>query len=80
MSGTIDKLLLVAGFLLLAGCASVDFDYPKPESSVIVDTADTLLGRALADAVASQPERHPGFIPTSDAIAAPAIRLLLADR
>ena len=80
MSGTFDNLRLVAGFLLLSGCASVDFDYPKPESSVIVDTADTFLGRALADAVAAKPEGHSGFIPIGDGIDALAIRLLLAER
>ena len=74
------KLCLIAGFILLAGCASVDFDYPKPESSVMVDTADTYLGRQLTDVVAAQPEGYSGFVPVGDGIDALAIRLLLAER
>ena len=31
----------------LAGCASVDFDYPKTESTVILGTSDTYLGEQL---------------------------------
>ena len=31
----------------LSGCASVDFDYPKPASSAYTDTDDTYLGKQL---------------------------------
>lgn len=33
---------------IIAACATVPFDQPKPTSAVIVDTADTLLGRDIA--------------------------------
>ena len=65
--------------VLLAGCASVDFDYPKPESHVVTDTGDTYLGRQLA----GRAGQHPGesaFYPISDSIDALAIRLLMAHR
>ena len=65
---------------LFSGCASVDFDYPKPESRVLLDTADTYLGREIADNVVDQPEGQSGFVPLSDAIDALAARLLLAER
>ena len=70
---------LVTGFALLFGCASVDFDYPKPESTVVTDTGDTYLGKQLAGLA----EQHPGeagFYPLSNGIDALAARLLLADR
>ncbi len=64
---------------LMCGCASVDFDYPKPESHVVMDTEDTFLGQRLAE----QASQHPGaagFFPISDGIEALAARLLLAGR
>jgi putative cardiolipin synthase len=70
-------LLLVAS--LLSACASVNFDYPKPPSSALLDTDDTYLGQKLA----GLPEQRPGeagFYPLSDGIDALASRLLLAKR
>jgi len=70
---------LATGFALLCGCASVDFDYPKPESTVITDTGDTYFGQQLAGLA----EQHPGeagFYPLSNGIDALAARLLLAAR
>ena len=70
-------LLLVAS--LLSACASVNFDYPKPPSSALLDTDDTYLGQELA----GLPEQRPGeagFYPLSDGIDALASRLLLAER
>jgi len=64
---------------LLGACASVDFDYPKPASSALLDTDDTYLGRELA----GLPEQRPGeagFYPLADGIDALASRLLLAER
>jgi len=70
---------LVIGFALLYGCASVDFDYPKPASNALTDTDDTYLGKQLAGLA----EQHPGeagFYPLSNGIDALAARLLLAAR
>ena len=70
---------LIVATALLCGCASVDFDYPKPESHVVMDTEDTFLGQRLAEQ-ASQHPGEAGFFPISDGIEALAARLLLAGR
>ena len=66
-------------FLLAAGCASIDFDYPKSDTSTFTDTGDTELGRAFADSVAEHPGEA-GFLPLVDGVEALALRLLLAER
>jgi putative cardiolipin synthase len=63
----------------LSGCASVDFDYPKPESSAPTDTGDTYLGKQLVGLADAHPGKS-GFFPMSDGIDALAARLLLAAR
>ena len=71
--------LFVALVLALSGCATVDFDYPKSETTVITDTDDTHFGKQIAGLA----EQHPGeagFYPMSDGIDALASRLLLALR
>jgi cardiolipin synthase C len=73
------RLHLTLAFVAVSGCASVDFDYPKPESSALTHTADTYLGKKLE----GQADAHPGmagFYTMSDGIDALAVRLLLADR
>jgi len=72
----------IAIFLLalLAGCASIDFDYPRTESTAFSDTAETRLGGHLTDVVAGQPEGQSGIYPMADGIDALAMRLLLAER
>jgi putative cardiolipin synthase len=70
---------LVAILATLSGCATVDFDYPKPESHAVTDTDDTYLGKKIAGLA----EQHPGeagFYPMGDGIDALASRLLLAGR
>ena len=64
---------------LLGACASVDFDYPKPPSSALLDTEDTYLGQELAGVTEQQPGEA-GFYPLADGIDALASRLLLAER
>jgi len=64
---------------LVAGCASIDFDYPREESHVLEDTQDTYLGRQLADEVAAHPGKS-GFYPIIDGIDSLALRLLMAER
>ena len=71
---------LTASLLLAGGCASVDFDRPKPESAAFQDTGDTYLGRQLEGVVAAHPDGQSGFFPLSDGIDALAVRLLMADK
>lgn len=73
------RYCLVAIVAALSGCATVDFDYPKPTTTVITDTGNTYLGKELAGLA----EQHPGeagFYPMADGIDALASRLLLAAR
>ena len=74
--------LHVAGilFVLLAGCASIDFDYPRIESTAPTDTDDTFLGSQLTELVESKPEAESGFYPLLDGIDALTARLLLAEQ
>ncbi len=73
------RYCLVAIVAVLSGCATVDFEYPKSETTVLTDTDDTYLGKRLAGLA----EQHPGeagFYPMADGIDALASRLLLAAR
>jgi len=70
---------LVAIITALQGCATVDFDYPKPETAAQTDTADTYLGKQHAGLADQHPGKS-GFYPLSDGIDALAARLLLATR
>ncbi len=58
---------LVVVFAVTAGCASIDFDYPKTESHAFADTGDTQLGRDIADPMSAHPDQA-GFYPLSDGI------------
>ena len=71
-------LLLALAFV--AGCATIDFDYPKSESFVLTDTADTTLARDTAKTVAQYPPEQSGFYPIFDGIDSLAVRLLMAER
>jgi len=73
------RYCLIAIVTALQGCATVDFDYPKPESTAPTDTADTHLGKQLVGLAEAHPEMS-GFFPLSDGIDALAARLLLAAR
>ena len=63
----------------MAGCASIDWDYPKSESTAFDETADTALGISLAD-IDGNPPGTAGFHPLSDGVDALAARLVLAER
>ena len=79
MNKQIKRFTLALAFLAVAGCATVDFEYAKPESHAPTDTANTYLGKQLA----GRAEEHPdmaGFFPLSDGIDALAVRLLMAER
>jgi putative cardiolipin synthase len=51
------RSIVVAGVLLAAGCASIDLDYPHPESSAFRDYASTRLGRMFEASAAAHPGR-----------------------
>lgn len=65
--------------LLVSGCASVDFDYPKPESTALQSTDDTFLGQQLSELDDKHPDES-GFYLLEDGIDALAVRILIAER
>ncbi len=71
-------LILLLAFV--AGCATIDFDYPKSESFALTDTADPTAARGIAEFVAQHPPEQSGFYPVYDGIDSLAIRLLMAER
>lgn len=69
---------VLAVISLMAGCATVSFDQPKPYSAAITDTADTWYGRYAAHESA----RHGGlsvFYPLNKGMDALGMRLRLAE-
>ncbi len=67
--GRYARLHAVATLLVsLCGCASIDLDYPRVESTAPVDTDDTYLGSRYAELVESKPEAESGFYPLLDGI------------
>lgn len=78
MTNFLYRLLLVAVITFSAGCATVDFDAPKPSSRALTDTSDTTLGEFLAK-YSDHPANESGFYLISDSIDALAIRLLLTE-
>ena len=72
--------LSLTGLWLLAGCASIDFDYPRIESTAVTDTADTRLGAWATELVAVETAGYSGFLALSDGIHALSVRLVLAER
>jgi len=65
--------------LYLAGCATAPLDFPKNYSEAIVDTADTHLGKEVAEWTAKHPGKS-GFYPLVAGIDAFGARLALIDR
>jgi len=80
MSQLLRRFSLLLAFVFVAGCASIDFDYPKSESYALTDTADTTMARGLAGFVAQHPPEQSGFYPVYDGIDSLALRLLMAER
>jgi putative cardiolipin synthase len=72
-------IILTATVTFLAGCASVNFDYPKTESHTIPDTGETYLGVQVSDVTLDKPAGQSGFYPLPDGVDALAARLLLID-
>jgi len=68
---------LLVVLAVLAGCASVDFDYPKTESTAIRDTQNTNLAGDINESIEFAPGES-GFFLLTDGIEALAARLLMA--
>lgn len=64
---------------IAAGCATIDFDYPKQESYFLPDTANTRLGKSIEPDVAKRPPDQSGFYSINDGMDALTARLLLAN-
>jgi putative cardiolipin synthase len=73
------RLPLLLLSLLLAGCASVDFDYPREASSAISADIDGRLAQIIDQRALSHPGES-GFYLLSDGIEALSARLVLAKR
>jgi len=72
--------LYLLTFILVAGCAGIDFNYPKSASHSVTETEDTFLGQIIPGIVSQHPQGESGFYPMSDGIDALSTRLLLARR
>lgn len=74
--------LLAVTVALAAGCATVDFDYPRDDSVAPepAATADTTLGRSVSELTAGRPGDQSGFYMLPNAMDALAARILLARR
>jgi putative cardiolipin synthase len=72
--------VVTALFVVLTGCASIDFDYPRTPSTVVTGVDDTHYGSMVAKASTSKPAGQSGFYPIQDGIDALTARLLLAER
>ncbi len=73
------RIVHVSLLAVLVACASVDFDYPKTESTAVDATENTFVNRQLSEIVAAHPGES-GFWLLFDGIDALALRLLLAER
>jgi putative cardiolipin synthase len=80
MKGHVRFCLAATLIAMLTGCASIDFDYPRVESTTVVDTSDTYLGSRAAELIASKSETESGFYSLVDGIDALTARLLLAEQ
>ncbi len=77
------RALHVTLFVLLfsaAGCATIDYDYPRQEAYFLPDTSDTYFGKLIEPAVAQQTPDHSGFYPMNDGVDALTARLLLTEK
>ncbi len=79
MNNLLKSLTLLIWLVVGAGCASIDFDYPRTASSTLVETSDTFLATQFADDVAMHAPNEGGFYSLYDGIDALAARLLLAE-
>jgi len=80
MKIVINRAVAALLMLLAAGCATIDYDYPRQEAYFLPDTSDTYFGKLIEPAVAQQPPDHSGFYPMNDGVDALTARLLLAQK
>jgi putative cardiolipin synthase len=80
LAAVLESTILVTLLATLVGCATVDFDAAKPESSALSDTEGTYLGKKFSRSTESYPDSYSGFLPLADGIEALSIRLLMAER
>ena len=75
-------LVLVLVTVSLVGCATVDFDYPKTESTALepTDTSNTYLGKEIEGVGDDFQEGYSGFLTLRDGIDAIAVRLAMAEK
>ena len=73
------SLLVLLFALLAAGCASIDFDYPKTPSTAVAADSTNRLGREL-EGLGVQKPGEAGFHLLADSIDSLAVRLLMAER
>jgi putative cardiolipin synthase len=74
------KLISVMSLAILASCASIPSDYPKPPSFALEDTRTTELGRRVSELTRSHGADESGFYVLTEGVDALAVRLMLADR
>lgn len=72
--------VFLASLLFFTGCASIDYDYPRTETTAILDTADTRIGKTVTDLTETVTPGYSGFHTLNSGIDAFGARLLLADR
>ena len=80
MNRIIRTSLIVLMLISAAGCATIDYDYPRSESYHLQDTSDTYWASLVEPEVAKHPSEQSGFYPMDDGVDALAARLLLAER
>ena len=66
--------------LLAAGCATIDYEYPRQESFFLPETSNTHFGKLVEPQVLKHPPDQSGFYPMNDGVDALTARLLLAQR
>lgn len=74
------RWILVLGIPVLAGCSSIDFDYPRTESQVIPAPEQSDLAVEVGELEVERPRGDAGFYPVEDGINALSARLLLAQQ
>ncbi len=79
MTKALHASLVVLVLFTAAGCATIDYDYPRQQTFVLPDTGDTRLGTTVAPIVAEQPPEQSGFYPMNNGVDALTARLLLAN-
>ena len=80
MKMVINRAVAALLMLLAAGCATIDYDYPRQEAYFLPNTSDTYFGKLIEPVVAQQPPDQSGFYPMNDGVDALTARLLLTQK